>query len=151
LFYLFLLCTVVPFVEVAILIWIGRLTHWWVPIALSIVCGVLGVALARSQGWKAMRRIREEAEAGKAPAGPMIDRLMIFIAGLLLVVPGVLTDLVGFALLVPPLRSLVKRGVAAWMRRNVEMHVSRMGAPFHQRHDAIIDAKVIDTRVEDLR
>jgi UPF0716 protein FxsA len=157
LFYLFLLFTIVPLVEVVILAQIAYTTEWWVPILLVIATGIVGAALARWQGWQVLRRIREDARARRMPAGALIDGVLILIAGILLVTPGVLTDLVGFALLIPRLRSLVKRGVSAWIKRNVEVHVSRKSAEFWsdmergapRRSDEIIDAKVIETRVEE--
>jgi UPF0716 protein FxsA len=158
LFYLFLLFTLVPLAEVVILVQIGQATDWWVPILMVIATGIAGAALARWQGWRALERIREDARAGRVPAAAIIDGVLILIAGLLLVTPGVLTDLFGIALLIPPLRSLVKRGVAAWIRRNVEVRVNRAGGSFYQDaggapgtdRDEIIDAKVLETRVEDI-
>jgi len=157
LFYLFLLFTLVPLVELVILVWIGGQTEWWVPILLVIATGIIGAALARWQGWQALERIRADARAGRMPANAIIDGVLILIAGILLVTPGILTDLVGFALLIPPLRSLVKHGVAAWIRRNFEVRVSRTGAGlWHDvdgdqasRRDEIIDAKILKTHVED--
>jgi UPF0716 protein FxsA len=157
LFYLFLLFTLVPLVEVVILVQIGQATVWWVPILLVVATGILGAGLARWQGWRAMERIREDTRAGRMPASAIIDGVLIFIAGLLLVTPGVLTDLVGIALLVPPLRALVKRGVAAWIKRNFEVRLNRAGAAFRNQADtpnvpgadAIIDAKVLHTQVRD--
>jgi UPF0716 protein FxsA len=157
LFYLFLLFTLVPLIEVVVLVEIAQATEWWVPILLVIATGIIGAALARWQGWQALQRIREDARAGRVPAGAIIDGVLILIAGILLVTPGILTDLVGFALLIPPLRSLVKRGVAAWIRRNFEVRISRTSAAsWHDvdgahdsRRDAIIDAKVLDKHVED--
>jgi UPF0716 protein FxsA len=157
LFYLFLLFTLVPLVEVVILIQIGQATEWWVPILLVIATGILGAALARWQGWQAVERIRADAREGRMPAGAIIDGVLILAAGVLLVTPGILTDLVGFGLLIPPLRGFMKRGVAAWIRRNFEVRVSRMGAASWQdfdvapnsRRDEIVDAKVLDMHVED--
>jgi UPF0716 protein FxsA len=124
---------------------------------LVIATGIIGAALARWQGWQALERIRADARAGRVPAGAIIDGVLILIAGILLVTPGILTDLVGFALLIPPLRALMKRGVAAWIRRNVAVRVSRAEAGYwHEaegaqdlRRDEIVDAKVLDTHVED--
>ncbi len=157
LFYLFLVFTLVPLVELAILIRIGQVTVWWVPLLLVIATGIIGAALARWQGWQALHRIREESRAGRIPAAALIDGFLILIAGLLLVTPGVLTDLAGVALLIPPLHTLVKRAVVAWLKRHVEVRVARAGAGFwpgddgqpHPRRDEIIDAKVLETHVED--
>ncbi|MEX2307576.1 MAG: FxsA family protein [Pirellulales bacterium] len=157
LFYLFLLFTLVPLVELAMLVWIGGQTEWWVPILLVIATGVIGAALARWQGWQALQRIREDARAGRVPAAALIDGFLILVAGILLVTPGVLTDLIGFALLVPPLRSLVKRGAVAWLKRSVEVRVSRAGTGYwrdvdvaqQSGRDEIIDAQVLETHIED--
>jgi UPF0716 protein FxsA len=156
-FYLFLLFTIVPLVELAILIWIGGETQWWVPILMVIGTGIAGAALARWQGWQVLRRIRENARAGRMPADALIDGFLILLAGILLVTPGVLSDLIGISLLIPPLRSRVKRCVAEWIKRNIEFRVNRATAGFwpdldgatRRRSDEIIDAKVIETHVED--
>jgi UPF0716 protein FxsA len=157
LFYLFLLFTIVPLVELTILIRIGQATVWWVPIALVILTGITGAALARWQGFQVLERIREDLRANRMPTGSLVDAFLILLAGILLVTPGVLTDMAGCALLIPPIRALVKQGVVSWARRNIEVRVSGMqdgfrqgaDAPRSNRRDEIIDAKVINTRVED--
>lgn len=156
-FYLFLLFTVLPIIELAILIRIGEATVWWVPIALVIFTGIAGAVLARWQGLRVYQRIRDDARAGRMPADALVDGFLILLAGILLITPGVLTDVVGIALLIPPIRALVKRGVKTWIRKNVEVRVAGMNAglwpngeaPPHARSDEIIDARVIGTRVED--
>ena len=60
---LFLLFTLVPLVELSILVYIGQQSEWWVPILLVIVTGVVGAALARWQGWQVLQRIRADAAA----------------------------------------------------------------------------------------
>jgi UPF0716 protein FxsA len=155
---LFLLFTLVPLIELSILVYIGQQSAWWVPILLVIVTGVVGAALARWQGWQVLQRIRADAAAGRMPADAMIDGFLVLLAGILLVTPGVLSDLVGVALLIPPVRALVKRGATAWIKRNIEVRVGRTAAGMWSQHsgttaqprrDEIIDAKVVNTRVED--
>ena len=51
------------------------------------------------------------------PADALVDGFLILLAGILLIIPGVLTDIVGIALLIPPLRALMKRGAKAWLQR----------------------------------
>jgi UPF0716 protein FxsA len=154
--YLFLLFTVVPLIELTILIRIGQATEWYVPIALVILTGIFGAALARWQGTQVLRRIQDDARAGRMPADAMIDGFLILLAGILLVTPGVLTDLAGCALLIPPIRALFKRAMAAWIRRNIEIRVGGFrgvnwptGDGQNLGSDTIIDAKVLDTRVDD--
>jgi UPF0716 protein FxsA len=157
LFYLFLLFTIVPLIELSILVWIGGETAWWVPILMVIATGVLGAALSRWQGFQVLRRIREDAAAGRVPADAMIDGFLILVAGILLVTPGVLSDLLGVALLIPPVRAIMKRMIAAWIKRNIEFRVGNAAAGLWTssaagrpaRRDEIIDARVVGTRVED--
>jgi UPF0716 protein FxsA len=129
-----------------------------VPIAFVVLTGIAGAALARWQGWRAVSRIREELRVGRLPADAMMDGLLILIAAILLITPGVLTDVVGVLLLLPPVRSVVKRGVRSWLRRHVEVKTAHFTSAYSDaaqaghkaadRHDQIIDAKVLRTHVE---
>lgn len=161
LFYLFLLFTIVPLIELALLVWLGDQTVWWVPIVLVIADGIAGAVLVRWQGWRALGRIQDELRQGRMPTDSLVDGVLILVAGLLLITPGMLTDVAGFALLVPPIRNVIKRQVAAWLRRNMEIRAARFssehGAEVWQNepnaaphpHAEIIDAHVIGTNVED--
>src|SRR6478736_895120 len=129
-FYLFLLFIVLPILEILILVKIGMVTSFWVPVAIVIVTGVVGTALARREGWKVAERMREDVRTGQMPADSLIDGFLVLLAGILFVLPGVLTDIVGIVLLFPPSRSLVKHGVAAWFRKNVDVHMGRIQSGF---------------------
>jgi UPF0716 protein FxsA len=162
--YLFLLFTVVPLVELALLIWVGGETQWWVPVLMVLTSGVAGALLTRWQGWRALMRIREEIRAGRLPTEALVDGVMILVAGLFLITPGVITDFLGFALLIPPVRRVIQQAFIAWLRRNVEVRSASFtcsaGAAgewvandstssYAPGRAEIIDAQVIGTRVED--
>ncbi len=117
---LLLLFIVLPASELALLIEIGRRIGTLETIALIVVTGVAGAALARRQGLRVLSRVREEMSAGQMPADSLLDAAIILVASALLVTPGVLTDAVGFLCLVPGTRSLVKRGIVRWIRRAIE-------------------------------
>ncbi len=159
LLYLFLLLIVLPLVELAILVKIGLLTNVWVPIAIVVVTGIVGTALARREGWKVLERIRADVQANQMPADSLMDGFLVLMAGVLFVLPGVLSDIVGIALLFPPSRRLVKLAVAAWLQRNVEIRTTTTSTDYwHDTgrsalpgNDKIIDARVINTRVEEIR
>jgi UPF0716 protein FxsA len=153
-FYLFLLFTVVPLLELALLVWVGGQTAWWVPILLVLVDAALGAALIRWQGVRVVRRIQEDLAAGRMPGDALIDGALFLVAAALLIAPGILTDIVGFALLIPPLRALVKRGVSAWLRRHVQVQAARFTSTYPTGaagQDEIIEAHVVSTRVEDAK
>jgi len=81
---------------------------------------VVGAALAKQQGAQALRRIQTTLRAGQTPAIALVDGFLIFCAGLLLVTPGLLTDTVGFTLLIPPARA----GIRAWLSREFKKRVT---------------------------
>ena len=161
-FYLFLLFTVVPLAELSLLVWLGWETHLWVPILIIFVDAILGATLIRWQGLRALERIQEDLRAGHMPADAVIDGVLVLAGGLLLITPGMLTDLAGFALLIPPIRAVVKRLAKAWAARHVQVRVAGTAAePFWTgattdglratpASDQIIDARVIQTHVEDV-
>jgi UPF0716 protein FxsA len=155
LFYLFLLFTVVPIVELALLVWLGGQTAWWVPILLVIGTGLAGAALWRQQGMRVIQRIQGEMAAGQMPADALVDGLMIFLAGAFLITPGVITDSIGVALLVQPIRAVVKRFAKIWFLRHVQVRTAAFypNGPQPSRTtsgDQIIDARVVETHVEDI-
>ena len=84
------LFVIVPLVELALLLKLGDVVGWEVTLFIVIVTGAVGSWLAKSQGWRAYRRIHEELTAGRLPAEPLMDAVMIFIAGALLLTPGIL-------------------------------------------------------------
>jgi UPF0716 protein FxsA len=106
---LLLLFIVVPAVELALLIELGRRIGTVETLALIVVTGIAGASMARSQGLRVLQRVQQRLEAGEMPADSVVDGLMILIASALLITPGILTDAFGFLCLVPAFRGLVKR------------------------------------------
>jgi len=110
---LLLLFTLLPIVELALLLYLADATSWQLALGIVLATGILGAMLARRQGWRTSQRIREQLARGQMPGDALLDALLILIAGALLVTPGVLTDAVGFLLLIPPCRRLIKRRLVA--------------------------------------
>lgn len=119
LFRLFLLFVAVPLVELALLIWLGQRIGLWPTIGLVLLTGAAGAALARSQGGGVLRRIRAEMAVGRVPVGALQDGLLILVGAVLLLTPGVLTDLTGIALLLPATRAPIRR----WLERRLHRMV----------------------------
>jgi UPF0716 protein FxsA len=107
--WLFLLFVAVPVVELWLLIRIGRAIHAGPTIALVILTGIIGAALARREGMRALVKIQDRISSGTIPTDDMIEGMMIFVAAVLLVTPGVITDAVGFGLLIAPIRRMVRK------------------------------------------
>ncbi len=117
---LLLAFTVVPLLELYLLMVMGRYLGLPATIALVVVTGFLGAALAKSQGMRTWARVRREMQDGQVPTEALLDGLLIFIAGAVLLTPGLLTDLLGFFLLAPAGRRAVGEAVASRMRRRFE-------------------------------
>ena len=115
-FKLFLAFTLVPFIEIYLLIKIGAQVGAFNTILIVILTGLLGASLARLEGIKTMTKVRESLNRGELPAEEMLDAMLIFIAGVVLLTPGFITDLTGLALLVPQARFWFKR----WLRKKFD-------------------------------
>lgn len=102
----------VPLAELALLVWLGRRVGLLPTVALVIVTGVLGASLARLQGLASWRRFQQALAEGRPPHRELLEGLLVLLAGAVLLTPGLLTDLTGFALLVPPLRRAVAARLA---------------------------------------
>jgi len=110
------LFVVVPLVELALLIRVGEWLGMMPTLALVIATGVMGATLARMEGARVLTNMQKDLAEGRMPAPYILDGLMILVAGVLLITPGLITDAVGFALLVPTVRNVVKQ----WLRRILE-------------------------------
>ena len=144
---LLVLFIVVPLVELYLLMKIASVISIPYTILLVVVTGITGAALARWQGWRTIQRIQQEMSSGKLPGEALLDALMIFVAGALLLTPGMLTDAVGLGLLIPPCR----RAIGRLVRRSFEAHVQ----VYHQGNwtqapgrSEVIDSYVIDREDE---
>ena len=108
-FRLLLLFTIVPIVELALLIEVGRQIGSLPTVALVLITGIAGAALARSQGLLAFQRLRQGFGQGQSPGDALLDGVLVLAGGLLLLTPGILTDLIGFSALLPFTRKLIRR------------------------------------------
>ena len=114
---LFLAFTIIPIIEIYLLIEIGSMFGALTAVTLVILTGFLGAFLARMQGLQTLYRIKESLREGRMPSGELLDALLIVIAGLVLLTPGFLTDSAGFLLLIPATRNSIKY----WLRRQIEL------------------------------
>jgi UPF0716 protein FxsA len=110
---LFLLLFVgVPLLELYLLIQVGSEIGALPTIGLSIFTAILGTLLVRHQGFAVLMRVRDMVDRGEVPALEVLDGAVLLIAGLMLLLPGFITDALGFLLLIPPLRRfLIRRTV----------------------------------------
>lgn len=149
---LFFLFTAIPLLELWLLFQLSGLFGFWRTITVVLLTGIVGASLARWQGWRVVARVQSEMGRGILPADVIGDGLLLLVAGVLLITPGVLTDLFGLSLLLPPIRMLVKTGIRRWLAKHA-MIESMRGAttrgwqsttePESTGSDQVIDARVI--------
>lgn len=137
--WLLLLFVTMPLVELALLMRVAQTINVGPTIALVIVTGALGAALARRQGLRTWARVQGDLAAGRMPASEIVDAMLILVAGLVLITPGIITDALGFLLLIPPARRWLKRRVADHLRSQVT--IVRTEAPLR---DDFVDVEVRD-------
>lgn len=104
-----LLLFALPFVEIAGFVIVGSHIGVLWTLALVVAAGMLGAVLLRFQGFGAMTRARAELAAGGDPSRGIADAAMILVAGILLLIPGFVTDIAGLLLFLPPVRHLAWR------------------------------------------
>jgi len=114
---LLLAFTIIPIIEIYLLIEIGSIFGALTAITLVILTGFLGAFMARMQGLQTLFRIQESLREGRMPSGELLDALLIVIAGLVLLTPGFLTDSAGFLLLIPTTRNFI----ISWLQRQIEL------------------------------
>jgi len=120
------LFVVIPLIELALLIEIGKQIGVFSTIMVVILTGVLGAYLTRSQGFQILFQIRSQFQQGQFPADSLLEGLLILIGGLTLLTPGFITDAFGFLCLLPPtrviFRELIKREIRRRMNRNNQIN-----------------------------
>ena len=125
--WLVFLFTVVPIVELYILIRIGNVLGALNTVLLLIVMALVGAFLVRLEGMRIFTRTTTNLAQGIVPAEELVDGLLIFAAGVLLITPGVFTDVLALFLLIPLSRTLIKR----WLRRRFDRMVASGKARFY--------------------
>lgn len=105
--YLFLLFIVVPVVELFVLIEVGGLIGALPTVAIIIFTAIIGVHLLRQQGMATFSRMQARLARGEMPATEMLEGMILLVAGALLLTPGFVTDFVGFACMMPGVRSVL--------------------------------------------
>ncbi len=125
---LLILFTLVPIIELYVLIEAGRQIGVSATIGMIFLTGIAGAYLARSQGFNLINRIQTDLNQGRIPAEEMMDGAMILAGGLLLLTPGFCTDLFGFCLLTPVTRQFFK----VWLKKWLDLKIRRGDIYFRQ-------------------
>ena len=124
---LILLFTVVPLVELSLLLRIGDWLGVGPTLGLVLGTGFLGAWLARREGVRAWTAVHEQLGKGQVPGRELLDAVLVLLAGVVLITPGILTDLAGFTLMSRPGRDWVAKRVRRRLEASVQTTVLRGG------------------------
>jgi UPF0716 protein FxsA len=102
---------IVPLVELYLLLQLATHTSVAMTFLIVVITGIMGTVLARREGVMAWFRFQSALAEGRMPSREIQDGLMIVFAAALLLTPGLLTDALGFTLLLPAGRELIRRVV----------------------------------------
>lgn len=125
----FLVVLIIPFAEIYLLLLVGSIIGPFPTIFLVVFTAALGAWLLRQQGFATFRQFQANLAQGVIPAYEMIEGPIILLGGLLLLTPGFITDMLGFACLIPPLRKKMAQYV-------IENHLVQAGGHFQQERAA---------------
>ncbi|MEJ2048894.1 MAG: FxsA family protein [Calditrichota bacterium] len=103
-FRLFLLFTIIPVIELYVIIKIGGMIGALNTILIILTTAVIGAYLAKQQGLLVIRNIRQAVQGGRVPGRELLHGLIVLLGGLMLLTPGFITDIIGISALIPPIR-----------------------------------------------
>ena len=106
-----LLLLLLPLAEIAVFIWVGRMIGVAWTLLLIIASTVLGILLMRKQGFKMLREFAENARHRRAEPSDVMEGSFIFLGGILLILPGFITDIIGLLCLIP----FIRRALIKWL------------------------------------
>ncbi len=119
-FYLVILFTVVPIAELYFLIRVGQYLGAFSTVMIVIFTGIFGAFLARIEGLRVLYSVQNDLQEGKMPASQLLDGMLILIGAVLLITPGLLTDGIGFALVIPQSRAYIKILVKQYLQKIID-------------------------------
>lgn len=116
---LFLLFTIIPFIELFLLLQVGDVVGFWPTFAMIIVTGIVGAWLAKREGLRVLREYQKAIEELRMPEEGLTSALLVVVGGALMIAPGVMTDVIGILLMIPPIRRVVAGWVEAYVKKTL--------------------------------
>lgn len=116
LLFLFIL---IPALEITVLIGSSQWIGLWPTFCVIMLTSIIGAYIAKQQGLAVWRDIQHRLSRGEIPGDAVLDAICIFAGGILLMIPGYITDCVGMVLLIPVARNPVKYMIIKWMERKI--------------------------------
>lgn len=145
---------VLPVLEIVVIVLVGRAIGLWWTLSLIVGLAVVGTWLARRESGRTYRALQKALDSGRMPADEMTDGILLMVGGVLLLLPGFITDVFALLLVLPFTRPLARRLLQALVASRVLVAAERAGAvgsgkPGHQpfrrasRGGEVIDGEVV--------
>lgn len=146
--YLLLLFTLVPLLELYILVYVGQQIGFWETCSIVLLTGIVGAFLARIEGFFIIKKINSEIRRGIIPQKDLIHGVMLLIGAVLLITPGIITDVVGLLLLLPGSRDVIRIIFTSKIKNSSNIHgfSSQSHEKTHGNTD-IDDPNIIDSEL----
>ncbi|MEI6859731.1 MAG: FxsA family protein [Shewanella sp.] len=122
-FVLLVIFVLVPVIELNVLISVGESLGSWTTVGLVFLTAIVGVSLVRSQGISTLIQVQQKLSRSEAPGQEIVEGMMLAVAGVLLLIPGFVTDLIGLILLTP----FTRIPVAAFLYKRMQIKVASNG------------------------
>lgn len=116
---LFLLFTLLPLLDLWVLLQVGRAVGFWAALALVVATGFAGAWLAKAEGRRVLDGWRRALAEHRVPEEGILSGALVLAGGVLLVSPGVITDVIGLLLLFPPSRRVAAAALRRYLARQV--------------------------------
>lgn len=124
---------IIPILEITAFIHIGGAIGVWPTLAIALLTAVIGGSIIKYQGFITTENIRTAISQGKTPIPELFDGLCLVASGALLITPGFVTDTIGFALLIPPVREIMRVHLAKGFKAKPDVNNPSQS---HQRPDS---------------
>ncbi len=136
---LLLLFILLPLADLVLIIMLLRV-HWAWTVLWILVSGLAGAWYVRRQGTQVIRQMRQSLDQNRVPTDILVEGFLVVLAGALLITPGLITDLLGFSMLLPPARRWYRKQFVAWLKQKVRVQAVYGG--FYASGD-VVDATVV--------
>jgi UPF0716 protein FxsA len=128
---LFILFALLPILEIAILVNVGSIIGGWNTIGIVILTAFIGAYFVKREGIATLQTAQAKMQRNEVPGKELVEGLMLVIAGVLLVTPGFVTDILGFLFVMPGSRHLLASQVSKHMKMRVVMPGGASAGGFH--------------------
>lgn len=136
----------IPMLEIWLIIQVGQLIGGWLTLAILIAEALLGAWLLKREGGKAWQALQEAFGTGRVPSGEMTNAALVLVGGLLLMLPGFATDVIGFFFLLPWTRPWARRMVGFFVaRRAHQMGLNDAGLRAKLHPEDVIKGETVET------